>query len=96
MLLSDRIGTRYTAALPTASILKSKGPFLVWEETRYFFLLRETSQFLLLPLPTSLTVQVKHHGSIFNIRKGPYMIQIIYMIYTYVCTYSHVCVKYNT
>ena len=36
MLLSDRTGTKYTAALPTASILKSRGPFLVWEETRYF------------------------------------------------------------
>lgn len=41
MLLSDRIGTKYTTALPTASILKSRGPFLGWEETRYFFPTRD-------------------------------------------------------
>ena len=41
MILSDRIGTKSTAALPTASTLKSRGPFLVWEESRYFFPKRE-------------------------------------------------------
>lgn len=40
MLLSGRIGTKYTAALPTASILKSRGPFLVWEETSFIFFLK--------------------------------------------------------
>lgn len=56
MLLSDRIGTKYTAALPAAAPLKSRGPLLSVGGKK-IFCFPETSQILLLSLPTSITVK---------------------------------------